>query len=199
MSGIADLLLRFLRAYPEVNIDLDLTNRHVRIVEEGYNVAIRAGGLSDTTLIAHKLTEATFVLAASPGYLALRGTPKQPADLREHDCIIFAPWSANASWLLAGERRAQRVNVSGRLAVNHLEVVRDAAVAGLGVAMLPAVFVQRDLEAGRLQQVLEGAGASSSSLWVVYPSRRNLPPAVRVFVDFLKTNFQQDQLRAVVP
>ena len=82
--------------------------------------------------------------------------------------------------------------------MNHLEVVRSAAVAGLGIAMLPAVFVNPELEAGRLQQVLEGAGATSSSLWVIYPSRRNLPPAVRVFVDFLKTSFQQDLLGAVV-
>ncbi len=198
MSGIADLLVRFLHAYPEVNIELDLTNRHVRMVEEGYDVAIRAGELSDTTLIAHRLAEASFVLVASPAYLALRGSPQQPVDLRQHDCIIFAPWSANASWLLSNKGRSQRVSVAGRLAVNHLEVVRSAAVAGLGIAMLPAVFVNPELEAGRLQQVLEGAGATSSSLWVIYPSRRNLPPAVRVFVDFLKTSFQQDLLGAVV-
>ncbi len=185
-SAIPQLITDFLHLHQGVQIDLDLTNRYVDLVEEGFDVAIRAGRLPDSTLIARKVGDAHTTLVASPAYLESRGAPQDIEDLTEHDCVIFGSQSRNATWTLSGARGPVKVPVSGRISVNHFDVVRQAAVAGFGIALLPVDWVSGEISAGRLVAVLPGACPPSSPLWAVTPSRKHLSPAVSAFIGYLK-------------
>ncbi len=187
-GGIMPLICGFLAAYPEMKVELELANRTIDLIEEGFDVAIRAGNLPDSSLIAHKLADNDLGLFASPAYLE-RGTPKKPEDLRAHDCIFFSPLAPSASWNLRDGRKKVRVPVRGRIAVNHLLAAKQASVAGLGVALLPASFCINEIRDGELRRLLPEACPSEGSTWVVYPSKRHLPPRVRAFVDYLKENY----------
>jgi len=182
---LTPLILEFLETYPEVQIDLDLTNRYVDLIAEGYDLAIRAGVLSDSALIAKHLISTTWVLVASPEYLEERGTPLVPGDLTAHDCVIFGAQNVDTTWTLEGPNGATTVRVRGRLTVNDLSVVTAAAAAGVGIARVPSPFHQQELRRGRLVQVLPEYTPGAGSLYAVYPSARHLSPKVRVFVDFL--------------
>ncbi len=187
----AQLVTGFLNLFPEVQIDLDLTNRYVDLVEEGIDVAVRAGQLADSSLVAKKLGDGRRILVASPAYLATRGTPADIGALSDHDCILFGPWSAKATWSLIGPRGPLKVPVRGRISVNHLDAVRRVALAGLGIAVLPVDWIANDLTAERLSHVLPDVNPPPGSIWAVYPSRKHVPPTVRAFVDYLKTSFAE--------
>jgi len=182
----------FLTRYPDVQLDLDLTSRFVDLVAEGYDVAIRAGAaLAESTLVARRIMRAPWQLVASPAYLDQYGTPSNPAQLSDHDCVIFGPSGVNAVWKLEHQRgtKSLSVPVSGRLAATNFGVVKRAALAGLGVAQMPALLCADEVDAGELTVVLPSWSAPESSLYVVYPSRRHLSAKVRVFVDFLSESF----------
>ncbi len=185
--AIARLATDFLSLHPKVQIDLDLTNRYVDLVEEGFDVAVRAGVLSDSTMVATKLREARRVLVASPAYLDSNGTPQSVEELANHDCVIFGPWSPKAGWTLYGPNGLMKVPIKGRLSVNHLDAARHAAAAGFGIAILPVDWIAGDIAAGRLKTILPEAGGPPRPLWAITPSRKHVSPAVRAFVDFLKT------------
>ena len=138
----------FLERYPGVQVDLELTNRSVNLVEEGFDVGIHAGALADSSLVASKLMDSPFQLVASPAYLELRGEPGRIQELSGHDCIVFGGTSLNAAWSFSVGRKIVKVPIRGRVAVNHLQAVRDAALAGLGIAMLPALVCGEDLRSG---------------------------------------------------
>jgi DNA-binding transcriptional LysR family regulator len=183
------LVTRFLAAYPEVQVELELTNRQVNLVEEGFDVALRAGPQPDSTLIAQKVLDSPFWLVASPAYLKRRGEPRQLADLRAHDAIVFGATMTEATWTLRGAKGPVRVPLRGRISVNHMQAARAAALAGLGIAMLPSIFCAPDLRARRLRPVLQSASPPPIPVFVVYRSGRLLAPAVRAFVDFARTSF----------
>lgn len=185
---LGSLVTEYLRANPDVRIDLLLTNRMVDIVDEGYDLAFRAGVLPDADLIARRLQRGRTVLVASPDYLAARGTPDSLDDLSDHDCIIVGNDSKRGVWAFAD----MRVAVSGRLAVNDIRMARDAALAGLGIARMPSFLVAEDLGSGRLARVLPQIPDNFGGLYAVYPSRRHLSTAVRSFVDFVVDRFADD-------
>jgi DNA-binding transcriptional LysR family regulator len=183
------LIASFLESYPEVNVEFDLSNRNVDLVAEGYDVAIRAGRLADSSLIAHRLANSTMCLVASPQYLADHGTPQTVEDLKTHQCILFGPFIKSGVWTLQTKKESVRVPVRGRFATTSLVATREAAMGDLGIALIPKTGIARDLCHGRLFEVLPGVTLNEGALWVLYPSREHLAPAVRAFVDFVKENF----------
>lgn len=188
---LSPLLPEFLARYPKIRISVDLDDRMQDLVSSGYDLAIRIGSLDDSTLVARKIATNRRVLCASPGYLARHGTPKLPADLVDHECVILSGSQGRQDvWRMSDrEGRETSVRVSGRFECNFGEVLRDAAVAGLGIALHSTWHVCDDLREGRLRRVLPDFAVPESGIFAVMPQRRLVPLRVRVFVDFLCEHF----------
>jgi DNA-binding transcriptional LysR family regulator len=182
---LGDIVIEFLSQNPDVRVTLDLTDRYVDLVAEGYDVALRAGSLADSTLKARLLGTNPIVMVASPKYLAEHGVPKTPADLLDHDCIVSSNTERGAKWPLLVKRKVTLVPVRARVAVNSFMLARDLSAAGLGVARMPRGF-SAALEAdGTLSRVLTEFEAPPSPLNAVFPPGPHLAPRVRAFVDLL--------------
>ncbi|MEM8813677.1 MAG: LysR family transcriptional regulator [Pseudomonadota bacterium] len=183
---IAPLLGTFLDSNPDLSINLMLSDDMVDIVGEGFDLAIRIAELSDSSLVARRLAPARRVLCAAPSYLARHGEPQSIADLQDHVCLATA---AQDPWRLVGPDDGAGpivVHASGPLKTNSNEVVREAALAGLGIALRSTWDVGQELSEGRLKVVLPCYQASPHvGVYAVYPSRRFLPAKVRVFIDYL--------------
>jgi DNA-binding transcriptional LysR family regulator len=183
---LGPIVAEFLKRYPDAQVELTCTDRRVNLVEEGFDVAIRAGALDDSTLIARNLGAIKRVLVAAPGYCRRHGTPSTPADLARHACISFGAGSRSNIWTLhAGEHEVE-VKISPRLTVNDYEMVRDAARAGLGIAWMPRFLCAADLRAGRLRQVLPKWCSAEVPLHALYPTARHLSPKVAAFIDLVR-------------
>ena len=178
----------FLGENPEVQVTVDLSDRMVNLVEEGFDLAIRAGELKDSTFIAQRLGGTQFVFFASPDYLKKRGIPKTPDELAEHDCLVYG-LASPTTWPVGGARKPRQLPVKGRLVSNNYLFLRDAAMDGLGIARAPELLALDGLRRGRLQTVLDDFLLPESPIHVIYPSARHLSPKVRAFVAFLKTRF----------
>ncbi|MGM0559591.1 MAG: LysR family transcriptional regulator [Pseudomonadota bacterium] len=190
---VAPLLPLFLQRFPEIDLDAAFDDRPVDLVEEGYDMAIRIGVLSDSSLIARRLAPNRRVLCAAPSYLEEQGAPQSPEALAAHSCLLYSYQASGDSWRLIGPDGERRIRVSGRLRLNNGEAIRAAAVAGLGIAYLPTFIAGTDLQAGRLVPILpdwmdDGLGA----VHAVYPAGRHLSPKVRVFIDFLAEHFGKE-------
>lgn len=179
------VIARFVRRHPAVHLDVVLTGRVVNLVEEGFDLALRAGPLRDGALIARKIGMVESSLHASPRYLARVGTPVTPGDLRKHRCVLFRPGGSSAGWTLKGPSGDEVVDVKGPITVDELSFARRAVLAGVGVGLLPTFLCARDVERGRLVRVLPAHVAPGPPLHLVYPSARYLPHRVGVFRDFL--------------
>lgn len=188
---LSPLLPEFLARYPKIRISVDLDDRMQDLISSGYDLAIRIGALDDSNLVARKIATNRRVLCASPAYLARHGTPKLPADLANHECLILSGSQGRQDiWRLSdrGGHEAS-VRVSGRFECNFGEVLRDAAVAGFGIALHSTWHVCDDLRDGRLRTVLPAYKVAESGIFAVMPQRRLVPLRVRVFVDFLCEHF----------
>jgi len=179
-------ILAFHRAYPEVHLDLDLTNRYVNLVEEGYDVALRGGEAPEGSLTGRPLGPAEMFVVASPAYLKARGRPRRARDVAKHESILFPSWVQNSAWTLTGPKGTLRVPVRGRLTLNNLEAVRLAALEGFGLTLLPRAHCERDLESGALVRVLPSLSIQGSGLWIVYSRTRFMSAKVRAFLDFMQ-------------
>ena len=188
---ISPLLPEFLAAHPKLRVSLDLDDRVVDLVGAGYDLAIRIGRLDDSSLVSRQLAVNERVLCASPGYLSRRGEPRTPAELAEHDCVLLTGRDGRRDlWRLTGPDDAPvEVRVRGRFESNYGEALRDAALAGLGIAMHSIWHVHSDLREGRLQAVLPGYPIPASGIHAVMPGRTLVPLRVRAFVDFLADRF----------
>jgi DNA-binding transcriptional LysR family regulator len=179
----------FLARFPEVNIDLDLTHRMVDLVEENIDVAIRVTDPRDSSLVARRLAPAPIVAVAAPSYLRRRGTPKNPTDLRDHDCLVDTNFRDQQRWRFRpGDKangKTETITVTGPLRVNNPDAVREMAEAGLGIALVPHFVASDALQAGRLREILKGRVAFHWSILAVYPRRRYLPLRVRAYIDHL--------------
>lgn len=202
-------LKKFLQRWPEISLDLTLSDKTADLVEEGIDVAIRIGSIDDDNLIVRRIGETRRVTVAAPDYLESRRAPIHPIDLQDHDCIVYTGLSTRDDWLFAethsNELRANkknpdemlRVKVSGRLKVNASEAMRAVVVDGLGVAVAPTWLVQDEIGDGRLVRLLHNFEPASLPIHAVYPSRRMVTPRVRAFVDFLAEEFRGDPALAV--
>lgn len=186
---IAEVLTKFAREYPKVCVEVELTQRLVDLVSEGFDLAIRAGQLRDSSLVARRLGEATQLLVASPDYLKKRGTPKTVADLAKHDCILWRSRSGEAKWTLDGPRGSESVVVRGSLGGDDFTFVRAVAAQGAGIGLVPVAGTVPDFDNGRLVPVLTEYRGPSSPVHLVYPSARFLPQRVAVLRDYLVQNF----------
>jgi DNA-binding transcriptional LysR family regulator len=187
---VAPAMPDFLRQYPDLAVDLQLNDRTVDLVDEGFDVAIRVGELSDSTLIARRLAPLQTVICAAPSYLAERGRPERPEDLKAHDCLIYSYLTSGRNWRFQGPEGPIRVGVDGRLEANNGDALLSAARAGAGIAALPTFICGDDLRAGRLVALLsEWLDRSPGGVYAVYPANRNVSPKVRVFIDFLAARF----------
>jgi DNA-binding transcriptional LysR family regulator len=186
LTHMTPLLARFLERHPQLDLDLHLSNRNVDLVEEGFDLAIRIGALSDSRLVARRLGDSRRLLVASPAYLRAQGTPRRPADLVAHAALVLEVGTMTARWALQRRGASATVRVRARLRSNNALGLLDACRAGVGIALLPQFIVGADLEAGRLVRVLPSWTAAEQGIFAIYPGNRFIPAKVRAFVDFVE-------------
>ncbi|RZM79622.1 LysR family transcriptional regulator [Leptolyngbya iicbica] len=183
---LAPLLAQFLRQYPDLHVELSLSDRFIDPIEEGFDVTLRiARPTSMANLIVQTLAPAPVILCAAPDYLRDRQPPQIPSDLADHPCLAYGHLATDNQWTLVGPDGEHKITISGPLCANNGEVLQAAAVQGLGIALLPRFIVQADLAAGRLQQVMPAYEAPKISICVLYPVNRHLSTKVQLLVDFL--------------
>jgi DNA-binding transcriptional LysR family regulator len=186
-------MLAFRQRYPEISVDLQLSETPVNLLEQNFDVDIRLGELQDSSMLMRRLAPSDRVLVASPQYLASHPPISQPSDLLQHNCVTYRPNAETTTWRLArdGEEMIE-LKVGGSLHTNNSEVLRRAAVSGIGIAMLTNWISEADRRAGRLVEVLPDYRATINSfnngIFAVFRQTRFVPRKVRVFVDFLASN-----------
>ncbi len=184
---LVPVLPGFFARYPDITLDLGVTDRHVDLIAEQVDVVLRVGTMEDSSLVARKLAEGRRVVCAAPAYLARRGTPRRPEELLAHDCLVVHGLARLTAWpFRAGEAGVRTLSVRGRATTDSAEALRDMALAGIGVIRVAEFLVARDLAAGRLVPLLEEAHVSEEvPLWAVTAPGRQRVPRVRAFVDFV--------------
>ena len=184
LSHLSPLIAGFMQVMPKIKIDLDLNDRTVDLVAEGFDMAVRIGMLSDSSMVARKLMEVSLEIVASPAYLAKRGTPTAPADLKAHDCLLFRH-GRGTTWLLRVGGRDDPVPVTGTLRANNGEILRDAAIAGLGLTQLPDFLTKDAVAQGQLVSVMTDHMPVGGAIYAVHPAHRQRSSPVRAFTDYL--------------
>jgi DNA-binding transcriptional LysR family regulator len=184
----------FMGKYPELQIQLILSDQLIDPVQEGFDVTLRIADLPSSSLIARKIVPAGRVLCASPAYLQRRGTPDHPNDLRAHDCLSYGHLATGNQWKLTGPDGDHWIPIPWTLCTNNAEVLRDAAVKGRGIALLPTFIAGAELRHGTLRGILADYKAPELSLYAIYPPNRHLSVKVRLFIDFLVERFGQRPL-----
>jgi DNA-binding transcriptional LysR family regulator len=186
---LTPLIPEFAARYPKIQLALSLSDRNVNVIEEGFDLAIRIADLEDSSLAARRLAPNRRVVCASPAYLARHGSPRTPEDLANHNCLTTNDFVM--SWEYKGpDGKPGAVRVTGRYACDNWEVLREWALAGLGVALKSTWDVNRHLDDGSLVPVCPGYTFHSDvAIYAVYPHRRFLPAKTRVFIEFLAASY----------
>jgi len=182
---IVPLMPEFLNAFPDVRLQLSLSDNVVDLVQERFDVAIRVADLNDSSLVARRLAVDRRVVCAAPSYLERYGTPQSPEALRDHNCLVIMNIPSMRDWEFIFGGTTRKTHVEGRFETNSGVAVHEAALDGIGIAQLPAYLVAPDLKAGRLVSFLEDRVAEGKTIYAVYPHTRHLSPKVRAFIDFL--------------
>jgi DNA-binding transcriptional LysR family regulator len=196
---LAPAIAEFLCRHPHVQVALTLDDRFVDLVDDGFDAAIRIGRLADSSLVVRRLCATRLVLSASPGYWRRKGKPRTPAALPLDDCLVYTLQVAGRSWrLLDAAGKETVLQARGALAVNNGDVLREAALAGAGIVLLPDFLVGEDIVAGRLETALPGWRGVELGIQAVWPSGRHLPKRLRLFLDFLALKLSSPPSRAVV-
>ena len=186
LTRLSTAIPAFLARHPALRLDLDLDDRRVDIVREGFDLAIRGSDhLEDSSLVARRLAVMPHVLCGAPSYFAAHGVPASPAELGAHACIRFSLSGHADTWEFRQDSRVERIAVDARYSVTSSLAVRDALRAGLGLSLIPRPYVEEDLETGRLLAALEDWRTVETTLHAVYPSRQHVAPKIRAFLDFL--------------
>lgn len=188
VSYLGEILRSFRELHQEVEVEVEITQRTVNLVEEGFDVALRAGRLADSSLIATKLSDVEFGIFASPEYLAGRPALLTLSDLAAHECLLFRGQSAPHRWTVEGPEGLLEMEVHGGLYGRDFAFLRSAALAHAGVAQLPSFIVAQDVTAGRLTQLLSENTAILGALYLVYPTARQLSAKVRAFREHLMSH-----------
>jgi DNA-binding transcriptional LysR family regulator len=185
---IAPTLPGFLRRYPDVDVELQVTDRYVDLIEDGVDLAIRVGESTGASLITRKLVSVRRLIVASADYVDRHGEPKTPDELADHDCIRFGSTSAAAKWDLEKNGRVKEVRISGRLFTNNVDMTHTAMLNGGGIAILPTWITGEDIRNGDARIILPAYQPSrsgfSNDIYAVYPHRRHLSAKVRAYIDF---------------
>lgn len=188
---LVPLVTAFSAMHPDIQFVMHLDDGRADIAGEGLDLSLRiAPSLKDTSLIAQKLGSVPQLLVAAQSYLATRGEPQTPEELSQHDCLVNALKSPTNFWTLTGPGGRRSVRVSGSMRSNFGEPLRHAALLGQGISMHPNYMVMQDIQEGRLRVVLPAYRPTGLDIYAVYPSRRNMPGRVRLFLEFLRERFQ---------
>jgi DNA-binding transcriptional LysR family regulator len=190
LHRLGPVIAEYSRRFPHVKLDLSLNDRKIDIVDAGFDVAIRIGELPESGLIARKLGAVQSIVVGAPAYLARCGTPATPGDLAAHVCLGYALGSGGDEWRLRNADGLVTVRNPGAVRADNGDMLRLAAVHGIGLIFQPRFIVEEDLRAGRLVQVLNDYTSEGLGIYAVYPSRRHLSAKVRAFVDLLAAHLQ---------
>ena len=193
---LVPIIGEFLRDYPQVRLQLDVTDRIVSLSSEGFDLAIRHSDTLPETHVALPLCDTRTLLVASPAYLSLQGVPQSPQDLKQHNCLYYPRGIESPRWQFETTTDSEQVQVriQGSFATNNSESIRDAALQGLGIAMLPDFSAREALAAGTLRQVLpawQPVEAFAARLWIVRPWAAQVPRAVTTFTQWLRARFDR--------
>ncbi|MFZ6649624.1 LysR family transcriptional regulator [Undibacterium sp. TJN25] len=189
---LAPAMADFLGRYPEISLDLNLNDRVVDLVDEGYDAAVRIGVLEDSGLVARPLFPYRMRICASPDYLARKGTPHTPAELSAHQCLDFMHWNKHVRWKLRnlpGEPDTESLIPASRFRSNNGQALRMAALQGFGIVLQSEVLLNEDIAAGRLVSILEDYTPASRPVQIVYPRNRQATPKLTSFIDFMLERF----------
>lgn len=184
---LAPMLPAFLERYPALTVDLQLDDRQIDLVEEGFDCAVRIKDLGDSTLVAKKLAPCPQVICAAPEYLRRNGRPKTPDDLKQHPVLIYTCRASLGEWVLRGPNgKATKIETSARLYSNNGIALTQAALSGYGIVVPPKFYITEELEQGLLEVILDDHTVLPAlNIYVIYPERRHLSPKIRAFIDFL--------------
>jgi DNA-binding transcriptional LysR family regulator len=188
---LAGLVPEFLAAHPHLHLDLQLTNRNVDLIEEGYDLAIRVGALSDSRLVARRLVPNRRVLVASPGYVERHGAPRRIADLQARACLVLDIGTHPQRWKLVRQKANVDVDADGPFRSNNVLALLQVCRGGAGIALLPEFVVAADVHAGSLCRLLPGWATPEHGVYAVYPTARFVPAKVRTFVDFIAQRLRE--------
>ncbi|MNP00434.1 HTH-type transcriptional regulator DmlR [compost metagenome] len=177
----------FMAEHPQLRVEIELSNRQLDLLHEGFDLAIRLGRLSDSRLVATRIAPRVMYLCATPEYLESHGRPQSPGDLAQHNCLI----GSSDQWTFLEDGRETQHRVQGNWRCNSGQAVLDAALRGFGLCQLPDYYVLEHLRSGRLVSLLERHRPPNTAVWALYPQQRHLSPKVRQLVDFLKLELQR--------
>ena len=186
---LAPIIPGFLERYPHVTVEMAMDDRFVDLIEEGFDLAVRITKLADSSLIARRMATTRNVICASPAYLDEHGAPKTPADLADHNCLIYSSSPAGDRWRFTDAKGDHTVRVSGNFSANSGVALCAAARDGLGIITIPDFIVGDDLRAGRLKPVLEKYHRPDLPIYAVYPHQRHVTAKLRVFIDYMIEKF----------
>nr|WP_263627870.1 LysR family transcriptional regulator [Paraburkholderia caribensis] len=179
----------YLNQYPEVSLELDLSNRVFDLVEEGFDAAVRIGRLPDSSLVARPLKPYRMRACASPAYLQRMGTPKTPADLLHHECLGFLHWGREGLWRLDGDAESDYQLRPGRFRANNGQALKMAALRGFGLVLQPEALLANEIGQGTLVSVLEDYLPDGAPVHLIYPRDRQPTPKLTSFIDFVIERF----------
>ena len=190
ISYLGSQVAEFMAIYTNIKIQLTLEDRFIDPISEGYDLVIRIGSpIENPSLVTHHLNKIPRVICAAPSYLQARGIPSEPEQLKQHYCLHYGYLATGNYWQLISQEKQKRVSIDGVFCSNNGEVLRDAAVKGLGIVVLPNFIVQQELQRGELQAILPDYHPPELTLCVIYPVNRQLSLKVQLFTQFLQASF----------
>jgi DNA-binding transcriptional LysR family regulator len=195
-TTIVPLLPELAATYPQLSLELLLSDAYLDLVEERIDVAIRLGSLKDSSYIAKPLSDLDFHICASPGYLKRYGIPEHPDAITVHECLLFPRPGSNLDWLFTDrEGTRTQIPIQGKYLITNSDAIKQCAIAGMGLALLPDWLVSDAISSGQLVKLFSDYEVTAtdydSAVWILYPSREYLPLKTRVFVDFLTQKFHR--------
>ncbi|WP_454825616.1 LysR family transcriptional regulator [Paraburkholderia xenovorans] len=185
----APAMTEYLTAWPDITLELDLSNRVIDLVEEGFDASVRIGQLPDSSFVARPLKPYRMRACASPAYLARAGTPRTPEDLMQHECLGFLHWGREGLWRLGGETADENHLRAGRFRANNGQALKVAALHGFGLVLQPEALLAREIASGELVSVLEDYLPEGAPVHLLYPRDRRATPKLTSFIDFVIERF----------
>lgn len=190
---LAPLWQKFLDKYPQIELDITLSDRIVNLLEEGYDLAVRIGNLENSSLISRKLTTTRMIIAASPTYIDQYGMPMHPNDLKQHKIIMYSHWAKKEQWSFNKDNTFHSVNLKASVYCNNGDTCRQIMLQGGGISTQPDFIIGQDIQQGKLVEVLPNYKIENFNIYAVYPSRKLLPLRTRCLIDFLVNELQNQQ------
>lgn len=191
---LSESIAEFCKQHPEISVDLQITNRLVDLIEEGFDLAIRTAELEDSSLIAKRLIDSQWVICATPDYLKQYGTPQTPEELESHECLVYKfdnTSNNNNVWPLYIDGTKQLMPVYGRFHSNHLSAIKQAILSDLGIAFLPQVLVYEEMQKNTLTQILQRFTRKRLGLYAVYPRARQPDQKLKLLIAHLQESLHQ--------